>query len=184
MTNAFNDRLMLSPRETTISQAPPPGPAAPATPPAAPWYNKFGARFKEILDEPRNAWIGMNPLGRAASAGLGMMGVGQVAYHGSPHIFSKFLKAKIGTGEGHQVYGHGLYFAENPAVAKGYANEVKNMPEIDRINTELDRLNKIMQADSTGQYRKFKSPAGEAAAKEYDRMLDLRDTVRTTPGSA
>jgi len=42
------------------------------------------------------------------------------AYHGSPHKFDKFDMSKIGSGEGAQVYGHGLYFAENPNVAKGY----------------------------------------------------------------
>jgi hypothetical protein len=42
------------------------------------------------------------------------------AYHGSPHDFEKFLLEKIGTGEGAQAYGHGLYFAENPAVAEEY----------------------------------------------------------------
>lgn len=42
------------------------------------------------------------------------------AYHGSPHQFDKFDISKIGTGEGHQAYGHGLYFAENPKVAQGY----------------------------------------------------------------
>jgi hypothetical protein len=44
------------------------------------------------------------------------------AYHGSPHAFSAFDASKIGTGEGAQAYGHGLYVAENPAVAKEYAN--------------------------------------------------------------
>ena len=32
-------------------------------------------------------------------------------------ISRKFDLGKIGTGEGAQVYGHGLYFAENPAVS-------------------------------------------------------------------
>ena len=39
------------------------------------------------------------------------------AYHSSPHDFEKFDASKIGTGEGAQVYGHGLYFAENPTVS-------------------------------------------------------------------
>jgi hypothetical protein len=39
------------------------------------------------------------------------------AYHSSPHDFDKFDLAKIGTGEGAQAYGHGLYFAESPAVS-------------------------------------------------------------------
>lgn len=42
------------------------------------------------------------------------------AYHGSPHDFDRFDLSKIGTGEGAQAYGHGLYFAENEGVARGY----------------------------------------------------------------
>jgi len=42
------------------------------------------------------------------------------AYHGSPYDFDRFDLGKIGTGEGAQTYGHGLYFAENPAVARSY----------------------------------------------------------------
>lgn len=45
---------------------------------------------------------------------------GAIVYHGSPHKFDKFDSSKIGTGEGAQAYGHGLYFAENPAVANSY----------------------------------------------------------------
>lgn len=42
------------------------------------------------------------------------------AYHGSPHDFDKFSMDAIGTGEGGQAYGHGLYFAESEDVARGY----------------------------------------------------------------
>jgi len=53
----------------------------------------------------------------AAPAQRGASGAGIRAYHSSPHDFDKFDLARIGTGEGAQVYGHGLYFAENPAVS-------------------------------------------------------------------
>lgn len=46
------------------------------------------------------------------------------AYHGSPHDFDKFELEKIGTGEGAQAYGHGLYFAENEGVARGYRDRL------------------------------------------------------------
>jgi hypothetical protein len=47
--------------------------------------------------------------------------MGLTAYHGTPHtIKGKFDINKVGTGEGAQAYGHGMYFAENPAVAKEY----------------------------------------------------------------
>lgn len=46
-------------------------------------------------------------------------------FHGSPHKFDAFDLSKIGTGEGAQAYGHGLYFAEAPDVAQSYAQSVK-----------------------------------------------------------
>lgn len=49
---------------------------------------------------------------------------GITAYHGSPHDFERFDMSKIGTGEGNQSYGHGLYFAENEPVAKGYRDNL------------------------------------------------------------
>ncbi len=45
---------------------------------------------------------------------------GAIVWHGSPHKFDKFDSSKIGTGEGAQAYGHGLYLAESPDVAKTY----------------------------------------------------------------
>ena len=45
-------------------------------------------------------------------------------YHGSPHDFDKFSMSKIGTGEGAQAYGHGLYFADNKEVAEMYRRKL------------------------------------------------------------
>jgi hypothetical protein len=95
------------------------------------WANRMG----EILharrpDDPTVVATTASPLvtitegdiGRATDAAMGVSGGGLStkgikAYHSSPHDFDKFDLAKIGTGEGAQVYGHGLYFAENPAVS-------------------------------------------------------------------
>jgi hypothetical protein len=57
---------------------------------------------------------------------LGPKGI--TAYHGSPYDFEKFDLSKIGTGEGAQAYGHGLYFAENPAVAAAYKQSLAGGP--------------------------------------------------------
>jgi len=46
------------------------------------------------------------------------------AYHGSPHDFEQFDIGKIGTGEGAQAYGRGLYFAEAEPVAKEYRDKL------------------------------------------------------------
>lgn len=43
-----------------------------------------------------------------------------VAWHGSPHVHDKFRMDKVGTGEGQQVYGYGLYFADREEVADWY----------------------------------------------------------------
>lgn len=41
-------------------------------------------------------------------------------FHGTPHQVDKFSTAKIGTGEGAQAYGWGLYFADSKEVADHY----------------------------------------------------------------
>lgn len=71
------------------------------------------------------------------------------AYHGSPHDFDQFDMSKIGTGEGAQAYGHGLYFAEAEDVAKGYRDKLAGLSGGMKINgkvydpvmpKDLDRL--------------------------------------------
>jgi hypothetical protein len=59
------------------------------------------------------------PLGWVAGSG-GSARDGIRAYHGSPHQFDRFDMSRIGTGEGAQAYGHGLYFAGNEGVARSY----------------------------------------------------------------
>lgn len=52
---------------------------------------------------------------------VGLAPLGMTAWHGSPHKFDKFSLDKIGTGEGAQAYGHGLYLAEAKDVAETYS---------------------------------------------------------------
>jgi hypothetical protein len=56
------------------------------------------------------------------------------AFHGSPHSFDRFSLDKIGTGEGAQAYGHGLYFAESEDVARQYRDTLSG-----RLDNPLDR---------------------------------------------
>lgn len=44
----------------------------------------------------------------------------QSAWHGSPHDFDTFDLGAIGTGEGNQVHGWGLYFAKDKKIAENY----------------------------------------------------------------
>lgn len=56
------------------------------------------------------------------------------AFHGSPHRFSRFSMKKIGTGEGAQAFGHGLYFAERPGVAKDYQRRLTRGANVVKVN--------------------------------------------------
>jgi hypothetical protein len=49
------------------------------------------------------------------------------AYHGSPYDFDKFKTEAIGTGEGQQQYGRGLYFSETEDVAKNYRDSLTKL---------------------------------------------------------
>lgn len=85
---------------------------------------------------PQAVGLGMQANGIAPAAMPGMftraLSGGKLAeatapqtkvFHASPHDFTAFDSSKIGTGEGAQAYGHGLYVAENPAVAREYRKQ-------------------------------------------------------------
>ena len=73
-------------------------------------------------------------------------------YHGTPHRFpateanplGEFDASKIGTGEGAQAYGHGIYYAESPDVAKSYK------PRDPKAEAKL--LNLYKQAEARQNY--------------------------------
>jgi hypothetical protein len=89
-----------------------------------------------------------------------------MAYHGTPHRLpaeegaplGRFRSEKIGTGEGAQSYGFGLYFAENPAIAGQYkistsANQyettngmVRSQDLADEILKNVGQLDRQLQA--------------------------------------
>jgi len=82
----------------------------------------------------------------AAIAGGGVvpgMDLAATVFHGSPHKFDRFDSSKIGTGEGAQAYGHGLYLADSPAVAGGYKEALSA-----RVKDRLTVDGKVIDADS------------------------------------
>lgn len=82
-----------------------------------------GRRFVERMNQPGPVpTMYSNPVGR----GAGDAPIGIRAFHGSPHDFDRFSMSKIGTGEGAQAYGHGLYFAEAEPVARGYRDALSS----------------------------------------------------------
>ncbi len=57
-------------------------------------------------------------------------------YHGSRHEFEAFDRSKMGTGEGAQAYGHGLYFSDKKGVAESYSKAGLHPPKLDRYDPE------------------------------------------------
>lgn len=64
----------------------------------------------------------------------------QKAWHGSPHDFDQFDLGAIGTGEGAQVHGWGLYFAANREVSEGYIERLSDV-----IGHEIAKDGSIVQ---------------------------------------
>jgi hypothetical protein len=68
-------------------------------------------------------------------------------YHGTPHTLppternslGEFDASKIGTGEGNQAYGYGLYTAEVPTIAKEYQRKLGGV-DVKLGNTSLDEI--------------------------------------------
>lgn len=77
--------------------------------------------------------------------------IGATAYHGSPAIFDKFDIKKLGSGEGAQSYGHGMYFAENPAVAKQYTTAGLSAKAPDRATEFIIRAKEATTNDEAAK---------------------------------
>lgn len=83
-----------------------------------------GSRQHEMVGEVTGPALA-KMLKMGAEATKGMPVGNMIAYHGTPHeIQGAFDISKVGTGEGAQAYGHGMYFAESPKVAESYANNI------------------------------------------------------------
>jgi len=116
----------------------------------------------------------------AAIAGGGVvpgMDLAATVFHGSPHKFDRFDSSKIGTGEGAQAYGHGLYLAEAPDVAQAYANkltQVDGRAISDQLDSRVRYLNMLKQQASAGDVNAAKNvPVIEKSIAELQNQGSL-----------
>jgi hypothetical protein len=117
------------------------------------------------------------------------------AYHGTPHEFEQFDIEKIGTGEGAQAYGYGLYFAESEDVARGYRDALKYQHDpregINKLISDAENIAKghvriknketgqIMTADPDNPVHN-KILAGEIGSASYEVLPEvggLRESI-------
>jgi hypothetical protein len=99
------------------------------------------------------------------------------AWHGSRHAFDKFSMEAIGTGEGQQAFGHGLYFTDAREIAEFYADgETRYDPATTQVLRESGySLEKAKQTarDTADKFQKKGdaeiAEAWEEIAAELDR---------------
>ncbi len=99
-------------------------------------------------------------------------------YHGSPHDFApepgyplgRFDLSKMGTGEGAQAYGHGLYFAEKPEVAASYKQQLARPI----AQSEAEATARLAYID--GEIAKVQSRS--YGADERDKQIAMRSGIR------
>lgn len=86
-------------------------------------------------------------------------------YHGTPHTLppternplGEFDASKIGTGEGAQTFGYGIYTAENPAVAKDYQFMEQNWFDTSKAKYKGKSINTWYEQAQKDQERAFKT---------------------------
>ena len=81
--------------------------------------------------------------------------IGKTVWHGSPHTFDKFDLSKIGTGEGAQAYGHGLYLADEKPTALKYAKGDAPITFTLKQTGEEITPNHPMYEDLSGTYERM-----------------------------
>jgi hypothetical protein len=96
------------------------------------------------------------------------------AYHGSPHSFEEFDPKYIGTGEGAQAYGHGMYFAKDEGVANGYRNLLSKVPRID--NKQITGLEGAAENYLVNNGGKIEN-AIESAKKDIERLTQSTNRI-------
>lgn len=87
------------------------------------------------------------------------------AYHGTPHKVDKFSLDKIGTGEGAQAYGWGLYFAANKSIAEKYQKDLSGFDEL-TLHTSKGKKKGALLDDIDLEVAKYLE-AGERAAGNF-----------------
>ena len=130
----------------------------------------------------------------------------QSAWHGSPHDFDTFDLGAIGTGEGNQAHGWGLYFAKKKSVSRNYQKvlakrlgttnpklfkveipDEKTMLDEDKYFKEQNKdiINKIVSAVNNLEIDKrkalldhYKEHPSYTTNKEYEKILGKIQSVK------
>lgn len=125
-------------------------------------------------------------IGERAEAARAETGAREMpVYHGTPHLFApegkfkhgRFRLDKIGTGEGNQAYGWGIYFAEKKETAANYAPV--NIPK--QSDTRRDLFYSLESSSSVPPiYSNSKDGAIDSAARDVIVTTAMKDNTAIT----
>ena len=86
----------------------------------------------------------------------------QRAWHGTPYDFDAFNLSGIGSGEGNQAHGWGLYFAQNREVSEAYKEILGDKGSTVELNGEVWTVNESGDWETTGKTAKYGEAIGYA----------------------
>lgn len=141
-----------------------------------------GARQSDLLNSYINAPSNVPNVKRRPPPVVANETTGTItAYHGSPYTFDKFDMSKMGTGEGAQAYGRGLYFSENEEVAKNYRDslsggliaKVGGKPLLDLYDRLVAQADSIKPMSNRWSPSDGPMPTGPDADREFAKANEL-----------
>jgi hypothetical protein len=116
---------------------------------------------------------------------------GIIAFHGSGADFDEFKLEKIGTGEGAQAYGYGLYFTDSEDIARFYRDTISRrqdgIPQSVPDNPENVAENLALDINfNEGVFGDTKQLQINSASPDYDFYIQTLDdnAVETTQSGA
>jgi hypothetical protein len=149
------------------------------TAPLVLYYGKPPADFFEQYKQRVGEWVGaVNPQGQMVIPPSPRAVTESIIreaklFHGTPNeVRGEFSTDYMGTGEDSQSYGWGLYFAEEPLVAKAYA---------DALGGEHGRIYAVEIADEIlGQFMSWTDPVSEDVIVKIleSRGISMDDAMR------
>ena len=136
----------------------------------------------------------------SASGVLPQTDQGITAFHGSPYKFKKFDSSKIGSGEGAQVYGRGLYFGEAEGTGKTYRDQLSGGStsaarrtleaadgDVDRaIEETQEKLYRLQERNAAGVFdddQRMFNMQKQIGEGKLDQLREYKDSGRFNSGS-
>lgn len=133
-----------------------------------PFVRKDGRAFFDPVDESarqiNGAYYEAPSVGARRSDAFN-----QAAYHGTAYTFDKFTLDHVGSGEGVQAHGWGLYFSLDRQIAEGYRSRVTSYRA---VADELSRVFAGMDVKTREGMAKALSSAGDKLSPATRELLD------------